>query len=132
MTKHTIKRLRIEVSNQGELASGSVPYRLEVSQANPASCNDVGNTWTRVDTSTAWNMTASTYFADGDPTSNVSPGLTDGNTTFVAGELKETNDQTSGITLSTTEFTEIEYALAATNSAVGLATYCFRLSDAGN
>ena len=132
LTKHTVKRLRIEVSNGGELASGSVPYRLEVSQANPASCNDVGNTWTRVDTSTEWNMMASTHFADGDPTSNVSPGLTDGNTTFVPGQLKESSDETTGITLNTTDFTEIEYALAATNSATGGATYCFRLTDAGN
>ena len=132
LTKHTIKRLRIEVSNEGELASGSVLYRLEVSQANPASCDDTGNTWTRVDTSTAWNMAASTYFGDGDATSNIDPGLFDENTTFFNGQLKESNDQTSGIALTATEFTEIEYSLAATNSATSGATYCFRLSDAGD
>ena len=131
LTKHTIKRLRIEVSNEGELASGSVLYRLEVSQANPASCDNAGNTWTRVDSSSAWNMTASSYFSDGSFTSNIDPGLFDENTTFFNGKLKDSNDQTSGITLSTTEFTEIEYALAATNSATSGATYCFRLTDAG-
>ena len=131
LTKHTIKRLRFEISNEGELTSGSVLYRLEVSQANPASCDDSGNTWTRVDTSTAWNMAASTYFGDGDATSNIDPGLFDENTTFFNGQLKESNDQTSGIALTATEFTEIEYALAATNSATSGATYCFRLTDAG-
>ncbi len=132
LTKHTIKRLRFEISNEGEVASGSVPYRLEVSQANPASCDAAGNTWTRVDTSTAWNVAASTYFSDGSSTSNIDPGLFDENTTFVNGELKDSSDETSGITLSTTEFAEIEYSLAATNSATSGATYCFRLSDAGD
>ena len=47
-----------------------------------------------------------------DSTSNIDPGLFDENTTFVNGQLKETNDQTSGIVLTATEFTEIEYALA--------------------
>ena len=131
LTKHTIKRLRFEISNEGSVASGSLLYRLEVSQANPASCDSAGNTWTRVDTSTAWNMAASTHFGDGDSTSNIDPGLFDENTTFVNGQLKETNDQTSGIVLTATEFTEIEYALVATNSATSGATYCFRLSDAG-
>ena len=131
LTKHTTKRLRLEISNAAD-ASGSVPYRLQVSQANPATCDDGGNTWTRVDTSTEWNMVASTHFADADATSNITDGLTDpgGGETFVAGELKESTDETSGITLGT-EFTEIEYALTATNAAIGGGTYCFRLTDAG-
>jgi hypothetical protein len=102
---------------------------LEVSDPNPASCDAA--TYTRVDTSTHWNMTTSTHFADGDPTVNIDPGLTDTNTTFVAGQLKESTDETSGIMLSGTEFTEIEYAVQATASATNGATYCFRLTDAG-
>ena len=76
-------------------------------------------------------MVASTHFADADATSNITDGLTDpgGGETFVAGELKESTDETSGITLGT-EFTEIEYALTATNAAIGGGTYCFRLTDA--
>ena len=132
LEKLTIKRVRIEISNEGANPSGSVPYRLEVSQANPGTCDDGGNTWTRIDTSTHWNIVTSTYFADGDSTANIASGLTDGNTTFVAGELKESNDQTSGIILSTTEFTEIEYAIQATASAIDGATYCFRLTNAGS
>ena len=62
------------------------------------------------------------------------PGLTNANTNFTAGELKEykdgtDDDQTLGITLTTSEFTEIEYALKANNSATSGATYCFRLID---
>ncbi|HSH17219.1 MAG TPA: IPT/TIG domain-containing protein, partial [Verrucomicrobiae bacterium] len=128
LAKSTTKRLRIEISNDG--GSGSIPYRLEVSEPNPASCDAA--TYTRVDTSTHWNMVASTHFADGDPTENIASGLTDENTTFVAGQLKESTDETSGITLSGTEFTEIEYAVQATASATSGATYCFRLTDAGD
>ena len=128
--KNTTKRLRIEISNAAN-PSGSVPYRLEVSQSNPVTCDDTANTWTRVDSSTHWNMVASTFFADGEATTDVASGLTNENTFFVAGQLKESTDETSGITLSGTEFTEIEYAVAATDSAIGGATYCFRLTDAG-
>ena len=134
LTKLTTKRVRIETSNEGTAASGSVLYRLEVSEENPTSC-DAAATWTRINTSTHWNMVDSTYYSDGAPTSNINLGLTDENTTFVAGELKDDgagiDDETLGITLSTTEFTEIEYAVQATASAVDGATYCFRLTDAG-
>ena len=129
-TKNTTKRLRVEISNEGS-ASGSVQYRLEVSQANPITCEDGANTWTRVDSSTHWNMATSTQFADGDPTTDVASGLTNENTLFKAGQMKESTDETSGITLNGNEFTEIEYALTATSSTIGGATYCFRLTDAG-
>ena len=131
LTKNTTKRLRIEISNEAGASSGSVLYRLEVSQANPTTCAAGGNTWTRVDTSTHWNMVASTHFADADATQDISPGLFNENTTFKAGQLKESNDETAGIILTTTEFTELEYAIAATNSATSSGTYCFRLTDAG-
>ena len=133
LTKNTTKRLRFEISNEGTVPSGSVKYRLEVSEPNPPSslCASA-TTWTRVDTSTHWNMVASTYFADADATQDINPGLTNANDDFKAGELKETTDETTaGIILSTTEFTELEYAIAATNSATGSGIYCFRLTDAG-
>ncbi len=108
----TTQRLRMEISNEGTAASGSVLYRLEVSEANPTSC-DAAATWTRINTSTHWDMVDSTYYVDGDSTYNIGPAdLTDENTTFVAGESKDDDagidDETLGITLSTTEFTEIE------------------------
>ena len=135
LDKLTTKRVRIEISNEGTASSSSVLYRLEVSQANPTTCDDGGNTWTRIDTSTHWNMMASTHFADADPTTNIDPGLFDENTTFFAGEMKEDgagiDDETLGITLSTSQFTEIEYAIQAAASATSGATYCFRLTDAG-
>jgi len=132
----TPQRLRIEISNEGTVASGSVLYRLQVSDPNPVSCDDGGNNWMGIDSIPAspdWEMFASTEFADGLQTLNIGPAdLTDENTNFVNGELKKSSDQiNSGIILSTTEFTEIEFAIQATGSATPGATYCFRLTNAG-
>ncbi|MEE8160792.1 MAG: DUF2341 domain-containing protein, partial [Acidobacteriota bacterium] len=137
LKKHTIKRLRIEVSNEGTASSGSVLYQLQVSDPGPASCL-VATNFKAISSTGEWNMVDSTYFADADATQDIDdqlsqPGLTNANMNFVPGELKDTLDQiSSGIILSTTEFTEIEYAIAATNSATGGARYCFRLTDAGS
>ena len=54
---------------------------------------------------------SSTEFSDGDATQDIDPGLSDENTTFVAGELKQSDDQTSGITLTSSNYTELEFAL---------------------
>ncbi|GMQ95000.1 MAG: hypothetical protein BMS9Abin13_110 [Patescibacteria group bacterium] len=126
---NTLVRLRFEVSNEGSANSTSTAYRLEVSGPDPSSC--AAASYVRVDSSSDWDMATSTYFADGDPTTNVSGGLTDENTTFLAGEMKEANDITSGIVLTTTEFIEIEYAFKSTPSATSGALYCFRLTNAG-
>ena len=137
LTKNTTKRLRFEISNEGTVTSGSVKYRLEVSEANPPSslCASA-TTWTRVGSSSHWGMAASTYIADGESTADIDPGdqkLFNENTTFVSGELKDATDETTaGITLTTSEFTELEYAIAATNSATGSGTYCFRLTGEGS
>ena len=131
LARLTTKRVRFEIANSG-VSAGNVLYRLEVSQKDPTSCDAGGNTWTRVDSSTEWNMVASTHFGDGDSTSNVNPGLTDAYPTFKAGQLKESTDETSGIDLNGAEFTEIEYAIQATPQSSGGSTYCFRLSAAAN
>ena len=50
-----------------------------------------------------------------------------------ASELQESpTDETSGIVLSGTQLTEIEYPVQATPSATIGAVYCFRLTDAGS
>ncbi len=130
LAKLTTKRLRFEVSNEGTNTSSSIPYRLEVSNTNPTSCASA--TYTRVDSSSHWNMISTTYFADGDATTNIVPGLTDENTTFVASQMKESNDQVAGVALTNTQFTEIEFAVQPTSSSVNSASYCFRLTNAGS
>jgi hypothetical protein len=130
LAKGTTKRLRFEISNEGDATATGTTYRLEVSEANPASC--AAGTYTRIDNNTHWDMVGSVHFTDGAATSNIDPGLSDENTTFVAGELKDADDETTGINLTNTQFTEIEYAVRATVDATDGADYCFRLSDAGS
>lgn len=69
----------------------------------------------------------SSYFNDGDNTNNIPGLLPDTNENFVSGELKESNSSMSKISLGRSQFTEIEYALKATNDAKG--SYCFRVVD---
>jgi len=130
LSKDTIKRLRFEISNEGSQTANDVQYRLEVSEPNPSTCSAA--TYERVSTDADWEMADSTYITDGESTANFNGSLIDENTNFVAGELKDTGDQTSAITLSETEFTEIEYSIQATASATDGATYCFRLTNAGS
>ena len=69
---------------------------------------------------------------DGEATNNISPGLTDDATTFVAGELKDTGNTMGTVTLASDAFTEIEFAVQATANATDGGDYCFRLYDATN
>ena len=83
------------------------------------------------DTSGHWQISNSTFFTDGDPTTD-NAGLTNDATTFVAGEIKDAGNTTGAITLVPDEFTEIEFALQATTNATNGGDYCFRLYDATN
>ena len=65
-------------------------------------------------------------------TFNINPGLTDGATTFVSGESKDTGNTTGSITLASDAFTEIEFSVQALAAATDGGDYCFRLYDATN
>lgn len=125
---NTILRLRIEVSNEGTVST-SERYVLQFgTQPNPS--NDSG--WMTVPdantcTSSPIKMVASSL-TEGGATTNVSSGLTDENTTFVAGEQKEDNATTTHISLDTGEFTEMEWSLLLTENADFGGTYYFRLA----
>ena len=102
--------------------SSSTPHRLR-------------GPWTTVpDTAPTehWETASSANITDGEATSDIASGLTNANTTFVAGELRDTLSATAGITLATTEFTELEFSIRATNAATAGGTYYFRLTDAGS
>ena len=130
VAKETPWRLRFLVSNEGGASSGSLQYQLQV--AETATCSSgtyyaVGASGDGAD----WAMAASSYFVDGDATSNISSGLTDpGGYSFVAGQLKESTNQTGSITLAASNFTEIEYSIQAASGATTGGDYCFRLYNA--
>ena len=127
LTKNATKRLRFLVSNTGA-ASSTAAYKLQSAQAATCSSGTYGDVPT--DTSGTWKITDTTYVAEPAASANASSGLSDpAGKTFVAGGCKDTGNTTGSITLSTTQFTEIEYAVQATDNAVLGANYCFRLWD---
>ncbi len=128
-----VNRLRIEVSNEGNASTAATQYRLEYAQ-KVSTCS-VATGWTDVGAvGGAWDMTLSSNIADGDTTNIATStgGTTDENSTFVGtGALRETTSSSGSITLSSTEFTELEYAITATGLAIDGDTYCFRVTNAG-
>jgi hypothetical protein len=131
--KDSLMRLRIEISNEGTTSDGGgTTYRLEVSEPNPSSGSTATYTEVPTDTSGHWQIFDSGWLMEGNPTTNVSLGLTDENPSFKAGEIKDSINPTSSIILTNTEFTEIEYALKPTSNAEDGALYCFRLTKAGD
>jgi hypothetical protein len=125
--KATQMRLRFQVHNSGGQSSAAVTYQLQV--AETATCSS--GTYAAVPTGTSghWQITGSSYFADGDPTSNIAGGLSDAGSTFVTGELKDAGNTTGSITLDADDFTEIEFTIQATSNATDGGDYCFRLYD---
>lgn len=134
--KSVVMRLRFEVSNEGSASASLTTYRLEYGTLS-TTCSAIGS-WTAVPVSPTTEHfdiePDSNGISDGSATTNVTigGGLTDENTTFVAGEFKDTGNTTSGISLTTSQYTEIEYALQANSNAVDNTTYCFRLTNAGS
>ena len=129
LPKQTTRRLRFEISNEGTATSSAAQYRLEYSTS------PIGS-WTQIGTGAAhWVMAPSIYFTDGASTTDVSDGassaLTNENADFEVGQIKDVGSQTAGVILTSTEFTELEYSIAAAASAIDGQTYYFRLTDTG-
>lgn len=127
-------RLRMSVTNLSGINDAS-SYRLEYG-VKSTDCNAIG-TWTDVGAVGGdWDMSDSSYLFDGSDSTNIvisQGGVSDENDTFLSpnGAIKDTSSTTSSITLSSIEFVEIEYAIAATASASTTSTYCFRVTDTG-
>ncbi len=129
-TVDSVLRLRFEISNEGSVDSSATQYRVEYGKTS-SDCSGVSS-WTALpaDSSKDWRIADSANLTDGEATTNIF-GLVDENTNFKAGEAKDAGNQTSAITLASDEFTELEYAIAATSNASD-GNYCFRLTNAGS
>jgi hypothetical protein len=128
-------RLRVAVSNEGSTTSLPTAFRLEYGEKN-GTCEAV-TSWTRVsDVGGAWDMYDTANLTDADDTTNIALGVggtSDENTTFLSpnGAVKDEGDEVSALTLLSTNFVELEYALMGTSDAVDETNYCFRVTDAG-
>ena len=65
LAKGTLKRVRLEVSNEGAAASGAVAYRLQVAEA--ATCAAGVYSDVPTDVSGHWQVLVSTHITDGEP-----------------------------------------------------------------
>lgn len=122
----TKQRLRMEVSNEGDL-SGSGTLTLQYG----TSSDPTTGTWTTVP---AYSSCGSSPICleysgltHGGATTDVASGLTNESSSFVAGEQLETSSVSSSITLDDDEFTEVEYSIKVTGNADTGETYYFRL-----
>lgn len=130
----TTKRVRIAVANDGSISSSGSNLRLEYG-TKVTTCANVG-VWQRVDGGAAFGMATTSNLVDGSDTTNIAEavgGVSDPAASFLspnAGQLDQV-DQAGSLSISTTEFVELEYAVQVTTSAGFGTTYCFRLTDAG-
>jgi len=128
-------RIRIEVSNGGEVATVPTAFRIEYAEKT-GSCSAT-SLWTRVsDSGGAFDMYDTANLTEGSNTTNISVGsggVTDENSVFLStnGGVRDTSDETGSITLSANTFAEFEYSVQATEFAIHNTSYCFRVSNSG-
>ena len=127
LATNTTKRIRFAVSNEAAETTGNVTYQLQV--AETATCSSGIYTAVPTDASGDFRVVDSSYITDGEATLNIQSGLTDDATGFVSGQLKDAGNTTVSISLAGDQFTEIEFAVQATDNATGSGDYCFRLYD---
>ncbi len=136
--QNTVDRLRIEISNAGDVAT-TTAFRIEY-QKNATTSNG----WAPLATSTAtadWQMATSSNVSDGTATTNISTstgGTTDPslnvNPLFNAGETvaSTSRNQTAvPASLSGLQFTEVEFLVRSTALASTGVPYYFRVSNSG-
>ena len=130
ITQNQNIRLRFAITNGGDTATDPINYQIQYGE-KITSCSSIAS-WTSMpnDNSGHWKIADSGFITDSEPTTNAS-GITDENSNFKAGEVKDTSNQTSAIAMQANEFTELEYSLSATLNATD-GEYCFRLTNAGS
>jgi hypothetical protein len=126
-------RLRLEISNESGTDSSQARYRLEYAEWTSSCSNLTG--WGPVGeagSSTAlWTMKPSPFITEFGTTTD-SGDITNENTTFVAGNTMTATNQTRGISLTNTNFTELEYSVSPGFVIPSNTGYCFRLTNAGS
>ncbi len=125
-----VRRLRFELSNEGETAA-NVQYQLQVGYSETCAAASYVNVPVGV-SGQDWQVAASPNVTDGAATTNVAGGVTDEAATFVAGQVRDAANPTGAVNLAGDQFTEIEFAVQANASAATGGSYCFRLYDSTN
>jgi hypothetical protein len=125
-------RVRVEVSKGGTTASTPTRFGLEYAE-RVTTCAAVGS-WTPIESPDGeWALADTGNLTDGADTTNIAVaqgGVTDSNTVFKSPNtgVHDTSATTSALTLLSTNFLELEYAIEPTDNATYGSTYCFRVT----
>lgn len=131
----SIQRLRVAVSNEGAQTATNQQFQIEYG-TKVTTCDNVGS-WQPVGSGPAFTMASTSQLIEGDDTTSgvslASGGITDPNTTFVTPNAaqKESSNTAVALSLTTSEFVELEYALYLLETSAFDTTYCFRVTNAG-
>lgn len=126
LAKATTTRLRFEIANKGWTRGAGPQFRLEYTSGTP--CGSAIYSAVPTVAGSDWIVTNTPNLTDGNATTHQ---ITASNPTFTAGVVKDTGNQTNALTVSSEQYSEIEYSIFASSSAPDGAGYCFRLSNAG-
>ncbi len=136
VARNTPYRLRFQIDNQGTVSSQPTQFQLEYG-TKISTCELVGS-WQAVDVGSAFTMASTSLLIDAANTTDVSTTTNGGienpvGQTFLStnGGQKENNDTTGSVSLTSSQFAELEFAIEATDQSGYDTNYCFRLTDAG-
>ena len=130
MYKGDRRRLRLTVSNAGSADATNITYRLEYASSSCTSWLPVPSYNTQ--TTEEWVTDLSGYLPEAAVTTHSSGMSVPPGKTFTSGEARLFINQTSAITLTTSQSTEIEYGIRSTSFVQSNILYCFRLTNAGS
>lgn len=130
-------RLRLGVDNTGPTSSVPTSFRLEYGIKITA-CDAIG-VWTDVDAAPdAWDMFETGNLTNGFDTTDVSTTTAGGLTnpsgqSFLSpnGGVRDTESTTGSLTLTETQFVELEYSITSTATTSYETDYCFRVTNLG-
>ncbi len=134
--KSTPIRLRIGISNEGSTTSVPRRYTLEYG-IKATTCEDV-SVWSDADGGgISWEMYDSGNLSNGSDTTDIAEangGVSDpGGKTFLVsnGGVRDTESLSATTTLTSTQYTDLEYSIASTGSTPYETTFCFRVTQNG-
>ena len=122
-------RLRFQIDNEGNV-SDTADLELEYATSTTGPWNSVLVDNPECDlTSSAFRICNSDFLTDGATTTRKLSEIT--GSTFIPGYILDDSNPSSVLNFEKDEFTEMEWAIQATEKASPLKTYYFRLSDSG-
>ncbi len=126
-------RLRMALANIGAGDATNYDYDIQYALTTTGCSSDPGG-WVTIPvtaTTEEWEMATSSNFSDG--TSTTAQLSNSESYNFVSGTMVQNPSNSSGaISLSESDYTEIEYAIKATVDAYTAGTYCFRVVNNGS